>query len=63
MTSTYSEAFQAGRQARRDGEPVTANPHVGSSDMDQRFATAWLEGWRATDDTIRALEGSGFATA
>jgi hypothetical protein len=50
-------AYTEGREARRNGEPITANPYESLS------ASWWESGWRDSDTMLRALEPWNGTTA
>jgi hypothetical protein len=45
-------SYSEGREARRNGLPVSANPYLAGTPMH----TLWAEGWRDSDAMLRALE-------
>jgi hypothetical protein len=47
-------ARMAGALARRDGQPVTANPYSTNGDFNERVkARYWIRGWNRADTVLR----------
>jgi hypothetical protein len=45
-------SYTEGREARRNGQPATANPYAEGTPMHRN----WREGWQESDAILRALE-------
>jgi ribosome modulation factor len=62
----FKGAWRKGYLARKQGEPEEANPYLDvrqdyreSVTWSRGFRRAWLKGWRAADEEIKAREREG----
>jgi hypothetical protein len=54
MNSANDDAFEAGRQARRNGQPLESNPHFGGGKTEAANQWKWADGWNNENKALQA---------